>query len=1141
VIRSQFRGATAITVMCILSLWKSTSGNHIEVMSQDGEITAIVAKVRNLRRLAQFSDAQAYLRTLPAHILQHRSLAIENCHIFITQGYYNHAVDLLEPLLSREYDPPENEAILVLRLQLAVVKIETEGKFKNAKDLSSKVWELLQAELSDPTEEKVWIAIYYACIVFLQFKYSEATDPILKTSLTERLVSLQIHLQSKGRIDEAFDVLLYCLFALELSDAKSKIEQFCGQEALSQHILGRCHYELGRIQYALGENKNGAAEFMKATHCYTTCSHAIGLADTAVEMTICQEFQDSDSLRSLTDAADIYKHLDYPQGQLRALYYIAEYLHQQGSYTAFYEIQKSASELSEDTGGKLQWCLHQLHTLGYASIQSGHLGAQLEVCKSIVETLHSFEVASLEEKGASQLSFIYLELGDTKVSATYAQKALDSAIKGGAMERASDYAEALAMAKQALAKETSSISSFEEASRLLSEWAEKDDQEGRFSSEFNKYSLLVTLEQKRANLIGEEQAYSNAFLWLEKAKSLVPRLPSESRRLCLAEVLFKEGMAHQVLNHVDYAYESLRQAAELFKKEGKIRQVVDMWISIAQNRLVGVGSNPSTSVNVDLLNDALLYYQKAQAELERSDYKRKLAKCHLQQAIVWDMAYIYGDTDALPEALDHLEQAELVRNEIREEFSATSEAEALTFKQSLVAQGYEIYSLGLELCLKMGDVKSAWRWVQRGKARSLSDLLGLGAVIPAKFLMQADNDPEAKRLLQEEHEILQELAESSPDKRFQLRLTLSRLKENMMKVPVLEPILDLRNGRSVNVETLKTLFGERKNLLCVDWAISNNTIVMFTVRPGDDPVMHKLDIALDYVVKWKRSFFTSESLRDKKAVSWLGRLDKLVSPLALVTKDDDILILSPAGELNALPLHAFCINGKPVIEQHRVVYASSLSVLRHCLIRRSEKASKYPQALVIGDPSSNRQQAALSADRIANRLGATRLIGRNATVSAFRQGAETDIIHYHGHAAYDNVDPLQSALILSDGKLTAREIMSIPLRAALITLVACESAAQDIRVGDEPTGILPSLVIAGANAVVGTLWPLWDTTGGKFADTFYGTVSNKTKTDDVQELALTDLAEAFRESVCQIRKERPEPYFWALFVLHGNWTWGKAA
>jgi len=564
-----------------------------------------------------------------------------------------------------------------------------------------------------------------------------------------------------------------------------------------------------------------------------------------------------------------------------------------------------------------------------------------------------------------------------------------------------------------------------------------------------------------------------------------------------------------------------------------------MWISIAQNRLLAVELDPSAKDdNISRLNEALEYYQKAQTRFEQSGYQKKLANCHLEQAFVCHRAYRYGDLKGLDEGLSHLEQAEKIRTTMREEFWSNSEAETLEFKQSLVSQGFQIYSLGLELSIEKQDVTGAWKWIQRGKARSLSDLLGLHNNAPATLLEKAIEDPQARQLFDEESRLLKDLSACPPENRFQVRLKLSELRQKMTTISVCDPVLNLRSGAPMTLENISSIFPAQAKVLCVDWVVCQDSFWLFTIRPGEDPVMRPVDISVSQVVNWKQNFLTTQALRDKKANAWLSRLDKLVAPLGAIAREDEILIFSPTGELNALPLHALCIDGIPVIERQRVIYASSLSVLRHCLNRRSERPSeKRVNMVVLGDPSSDRENANLSAERSAKLLNARCYIGRDATTRAFHESRAADILHYHGHAVYDKFDPLQSALVLSDNRVTAREIISTPLGLKLVTLIACDSATQKIHLGDEPSGLLPAFLVAGADAIVGTLWPLWDEVGGGFAEVFYEIIAGKLATREQASHLLIDLAQSYRESVLTIRKKRPAPYFWALFVLHGNWRW----
>jgi hypothetical protein len=142
------------------------------------------------------------------------------------------------------------------------------------------------------------------------------------------------------------------------------------------------------------------------------------------------------------------------------------------------------------------------------------------------------------------------------------------------------------------------------------------------------------------------------------------------------------------------------------------------------------------------------------------------------------------------------------------------------------------------------------------------------------------------------------------------------------------------------------------------------------------------------------------------------------------------------------------------------------------------------------------------------------LIGSAATAQAFKSAAErADIFHYHGHVKFEVDEPLESAFKLHGG--------------------------QNVTARDLPLGLVPVLLLAGANAVVGTLWNCWDTAGKEFTETLYQIICRERERssgfDQEPSSSAVNLALALREAVLNIRERRLEPYFWALFVLYGNW------
>jgi CHAT domain-containing protein len=121
-------------------------------------------------------------------------------------------------------------------------------------------------------------------------------------------------------------------------------------------------------------------------------------------------------------------------------------------------------------------------------------------------------------------------------------------------------------------------------------------------------------------------------------------------------------------------------------------------------------------------------------------------------------------------------------------------------------------------------------------------------------------------------------------------------------------------------------------------------------------------------------------------------------------------------------------------------------------------------------------------------------------------------------------------LILADGNITAREVFDLPdLQADLVTLAACESAANVMAAGDEPLGLIPAFLYAGASSVLATLWKVSQTSAAQLMHIFYDSLANSNQ--------FVDKAQALRQAMLAVR-DTPgfeSPYHWAPFVLHGDW------
>jgi CHAT domain-containing protein len=144
--------------------------------------------------------------------------------------------------------------------------------------------------------------------------------------------------------------------------------------------------------------------------------------------------------------------------------------------------------------------------------------------------------------------------------------------------------------------------------------------------------------------------------------------------------------------------------------------------------------------------------------------------------------------------------------------------------------------------------------------------------------------------------------------------------------------------------------------------------------------------------------------------------------------------------------------------------------------------------------------------------------------------AKKDIIHLACHGRFERTQPLDSGVELAGGDvLTAREIMGLRLQADLVTLNACATGRSKVSRGDELIGLTRSLLYAGASSVLVSLWNVEDESTGQLMADFYRRLY------DSQGRKIKSKASALREAMQAMRKQRDHPYYWAPFILVGDW------
>ena len=360
---------------------------------------------------------------------------------------------------------------------------------------------------------------------------------------------------------------------------------------------------------------------------------------------------------------------------------------------------------------------------------------------------------------------------------------------------------------------------------------------------------------------------------------------------------------------------------------------------------------------------------------------------------------------------------------------------------------------------------------------------------------------------------------------------LQSLYQRMQGIPLLSDYLHTRFGSPVVLEEVERIFSPSDNCVCVDWYINKEAIFILVKRPGEEVYVEKLAITHKDISHFLHTYMGNpgfrSTLRDNDQL--LRKLDGLLIPLSFTTQPGETLILSPSGILHKLPLHALHLLGEPLICRNPITYQISLNLFRLCRARKTNPGPS-PHWALVGNPNSDRPLASEVIQRIASQTQSSPLLGKAVTRESFTTTLrQSNILYFMGHAVHDPINPLNSFLMLSDKKFTARQLFEFPhLQADLVVLTACESGSNVIEVGDEPLGIIPAFLYAGANSVLASLWRVNQDSSALFLDLFHKELFEKSP-------KLTK-AEALRRVILKLKETKgfESPYHWAPYILHGD-------
>ncbi len=309
------------------------------------------------------------------------------------------------------------------------------------------------------------------------------------------------------------------------------------------------------------------------------------------------------------------------------------------------------------------------------------------------------------------------------------------------------------------------------------------------------------------------------------------------------------------------------------------------------------------------------------------------------------------------------------------------------------------------------------------------------------------------------------------------------------------------NPTSPDYATIQSLTGPNKAIIY--WYLSEDNLTTFIITAEADPVILEPEQRRQparqfrtWLTEWDKQYLDYASKKEtenKQNHPWrlslnsrfaqlkrILQIDKILEPLPVSV---DSLILIPHRDLHRFPLHTL------FPEKYTATYLPSAQVG----LRPQSSDFSYSPLLSVEDPKTEQKPmdfAQLESAIISHILQPSQRISpKKASRENVRKALENahKTFHFTGHGFYDSFRPQESAIALSDGLLTVRDINKLNLSSyRLVCLAACETALTGKDgITTEYVGLVSAFRAAGATNVVSTLWPVKEISSAWFMVNFY--------------------------------------------------------
>ncbi|HEY9125312.1 MAG TPA: CHAT domain-containing protein, partial [Bacteroidales bacterium] len=466
-------------------------------------------------------------------------------------------------------------------------------------------------------------------------------------------------------------------------------------------------------------------------------------------------------------------------------------------------------------------------------------------------------------------------------------------------------------------------------------------------------------------------------------------------------------------------------------------------------------------------------------------------------------------------------------------------------KSSFMDKRIDAYDRLIRLLNKHGRVEESFNYSEKARNRAFLDMLarqkkGISYNSADSALAMQERKLSTKIIKLREEIYSYFNAKNSTDSNFLVRGILEKelgqtnaeyeifltnvKKDNNKFIELIQPsVADVKQVMAENNDnTILLEYWLSTDMLYI-WCLDKSNISFASV-PFDEQKYNLLYEGLAYFSK-----------KSKKTGYYLGELYKLlIAPVSDKLKENANLVVIPHGMLHFVPFHALIDGSKNYLAEHYCIsYAPSASVLRETK-RHKRSGRNSLLAMALGNLSLYGMPPLSSTDDEVKNIAplfenSVIKVENECTVDFFVKNApHFSYLHLATHGVYNSKSPFSSYILFNktadnDGMLKVFDIFGLQLKANMVTLSACQTGLGNISNSDELVGLSRAFIYAGTPSIVVSLWSVADEPTAKLMTYFYENLKSNP--------ANVALALAERK----LMKTYKEPYFWAPFVLIGDY------